>query len=95
MLWTAGLAGISLSLTSGCPSSVRRREPLTPPEGTPADAPPNVRLGWLTTMTGLVSIVAVVVLALTGHTEAAAAVAVIGGAVSAAGGVQVTVNIRQ
>jgi hypothetical protein len=52
-------------------------------------------LGWVTTLTGLVSIVAVVVLALTGHTKEATAVGVIGGAVCAAGGIRVTVVIRR
>ncbi|MFD4483243.1 hypothetical protein ACFVXC_41205 [Streptomyces sp. NPDC058257] len=45
-------------------------------------------------MTGLLAIVAVTVLALTGHGAAAAVVGVIGGGVSAAGGVQVTVHVR-
>lgn len=63
---------------------------------TSADTPRVIRLmGWLTAVTGLVSVVAVVFLVLTGHPEAATAVAVIGGAASAAGGIQVTVNIRR
>lgn len=69
---------------------------MTSLDGTPSKVRTDVRLlGWLTTVTGLVSVVAVVVLALIGHGEAAAAVGVIGGAVSAAGGIQVTVNIRR
>jgi hypothetical protein len=52
-------------------------------------------LGWLSAVTGLVSVIAVVILALTGHGEAALAVGVIGGAAGAAGGIQVTVNIRR
>ena len=96
LLATAGLAGISLSPDVGRPSTMRRSEALTPLDRTPSDTPHNVRLlGWLTTVTGLVSIVAVVVLALSGEPQAAAAVGIIGGAVSAAGGIQVTVNIRR
>ncbi|MET7786717.1 hypothetical protein ABZS93_08805 [Streptomyces sp900116325] len=52
-------------------------------------------LGWLTALTGLTSIIAVVVLVLTGHSAAGTAVAVIGGGVSAVGGIRVTVNIRR
>lgn len=47
--------------------------------------------GRLAAVTGLVSVIGAVVLAFTGHAEAAAAVGVAGGAV--AGGIQVTVNI--
>ncbi|MGW1847147.1 hypothetical protein [Streptomyces sp. NPDC001966] len=39
--------------------------------------------------------IAVVVLALTGHLAAAPAVAVLGGGMSAVGGIQVTVSIRR
>ncbi|MGW4696284.1 hypothetical protein ACWEO1_28375 [Kitasatospora cineracea] len=52
-------------------------------------------LGWLTAVTGLVSIAAVTVLAMTGHDAAAVAVGGIGGGVSAATGIQVTVRIRR
>ncbi|WP_406145085.1 hypothetical protein [Streptomyces sp. NBC_01012] len=62
------------------------RPPAVP--GTDARIP-----AWLTAATGLCSGVATVVLALTGHAEAAAAVGVAGGAV--AGGVQVTVNVQR
>ncbi|WP_199920480.1 hypothetical protein [Streptomyces katrae] len=57
--------------------------------------PPAGHLGWLTAVTGLVSIVAVAILTLTGHAAAATTVGVIGGGVSAAGGIQVTVRIRR
>ncbi|MCZ4102100.1 hypothetical protein C8250_042055 [Streptomyces sp. So13.3] len=52
-------------------------------------------LSWLTTLTGLLSVIAVVILTLTDHGEAAVAVGVIGGAMGTAGGIQVTVNIRR
>ncbi|MET9757391.1 hypothetical protein AB0K71_05285 [Streptomyces syringium] len=39
--------------------------------------------------------IAVVLLALTGHAAAASAVGLAGGAASAAGGIRVTVNIRR
>ncbi|MDT9692745.1 hypothetical protein Q5762_31355 [Streptomyces sp. P9(2023)] len=45
--------------------------------------------------TGVVSVIAVVVLGLTGHSEAATAAGVIGGAAFAFGGITVTVNIRR
>ncbi|MEU6965037.1 hypothetical protein [Streptomyces chrestomyceticus] len=41
------------------------------------------------------SVVAVVVLALTGHTQEAATVGVIGGALSAAGGIRISIHIRR
>ncbi|MCX4967095.1 hypothetical protein OHA98_20295 [Streptomyces sp. NBC_00654] len=46
-------------------------------------------------MTGLASIVAVVVLALTGHDTAAALAGAIGGGVSTTGTIRVTVRIRR
>ncbi|MFI6495422.1 hypothetical protein [Streptomyces sp. NPDC050564] len=46
-------------------------------------------------MTGLASIITVAVLALAGHAPAAAAVGVIGGGMSAAGGIQVTIHVRR
>ncbi|MFF3460468.1 hypothetical protein ACFYXH_40560 [Streptomyces sp. NPDC002730] len=49
-------------------------------------------LAWLAALTGLLSVVAVVFLALTGHTKEAA---IVGGAVCAAGGIRVTVVIRR
>ncbi|MFD9499261.1 hypothetical protein [Streptomyces sp. NPDC060035] len=61
----------------------------TPAEpGTGARAP-----GRLAAVTGLLSVIAAVILALTGHAEAAAAAGVAGGAV--AGGIHVTVNIHR
>lgn len=65
---------------------------MTAIDRTPSDLPrhPNL-LAWVTTLTALVSIVAVVVLALTHNTEAATAVGTIGGAVTALGG---TANLR-
>jgi len=59
---------------------------------TPNDLPRHpLLLVWVTTLTPLVSIVAVVVLALTHNPEAATAVGTIGGAVTALGG---TANLR-
>lgn len=55
---------------------------------------PNL-LAWVTTLTALVSIVAVVVLALTHNTEAATAVGTIGGAVTALGGSWVNLRTRR
>ncbi|MCX4852035.1 hypothetical protein [Streptomyces sp. NBC_00893] len=52
-------------------------------------------LAWAITATALVSIVAVVILALTHNTEAATAVATIGGAVTVVGGTQAGVRSRQ
>ncbi|MFJ8859331.1 hypothetical protein ACIRD8_12925 [Streptomyces sp. NPDC102451] len=49
--------------------------------------------GRLAAVTGLCSVIATVVLAFTGHAEAAAAAGVAGGAV--AGGIQVTVNVHR
>ncbi|MFI9585729.1 hypothetical protein ACIHCQ_28650 [Streptomyces sp. NPDC052236] len=67
---------------------------MTSIDRTPAEPSTHTRvLGWLTAATGLLSVIAAVILALTGHAEAAAAVGVSGGAV--AGGTQVTVNIRR
>lgn len=70
---------------------------MTQTEGTPSHGHHRGRVVgvWLTAVAGIVSIPAVVVLALTGHTEQAAAVGVIGGAMCAAGGIQVTVHIRR
>lgn len=62
------------------------RTPADPGTGGPAP-------GRLTALTGLVSVVGAVLLALTGHAEAAAAAGLAGGAV--AGGIQVTVNIQR
>lgn len=65
---------------------------MTTIDRTPNDLPRHPGLlAWVTTLTALVSIVAVVVLALTGNTEAATAVGTIGGAVAALGG---SVNLR-
>ncbi|MGW2638078.1 hypothetical protein [Streptomyces sp. NPDC001348] len=58
----------------------------------PGAAGPHV-LGWISAVTGLLTVVAVIVLAVTGHAGAAAAVAVAGGAVT--GGGRVTVTIRR
>ncbi|MFD4898976.1 hypothetical protein ACFVDT_02685 [Streptomyces sp. NPDC057699] len=62
------------------------RTPADPGTGGPAP-------GRLTALTGLVSVVGAVLLALTGHAEAAAAAGLAGGAV--AGGIHVTVNIQR
>ncbi|MBL1291582.1 hypothetical protein ACFTXO_03590 [Streptomyces sp. NPDC057067] len=61
-----------------------------PPAASGADAHTP---GRLAAVTGLCSVVATVVLALTGHGEVAVATGVAGGAV--AGGIQVTVNINR
>jgi hypothetical protein len=52
-------------------------------------------LGWLAVTAGVLSVPAVVVLALTGHSEQATAVGIIGDAMATVGGIQVTVNIRR
>lgn len=52
-------------------------------------------LGWITAITVLLSVVAVFILAMAGHSAAAVAVGLIGGSASAAGGIQVTVHIRR
>ncbi|MER7942210.1 MULTISPECIES: hypothetical protein [unclassified Streptomyces] len=62
------------------------RTPAGPGTGGPAP-------GRLTALTGLVSVVGAVLLAVTGHAEAAAAAGLAGGAV--AGGIHVTVNIQR
>ncbi|MDX3430848.1 MULTISPECIES: hypothetical protein [unclassified Streptomyces] len=62
------------------------RTPADPGTGGPAP-------GRLTALTGLVSVVGAVLLAVTGHAEAAAAAGLAGGAV--AGGIHVTVNIQR
>ncbi|MGX1955034.1 hypothetical protein [Streptomyces sp. CB02115] len=60
------------------------------------DSQQSTRLaGWLTTVTGLAAIVAVVVLALAGHETAAAVAGAIGGGASATGTIRVTVRIRR
>ncbi|MEU6688107.1 hypothetical protein [Streptomyces sp. NPDC046832] len=83
---TVALAGLLVALL---PSTIAGTIP------TASGRPSDVRLlAWLTAVTGLVSVIAVVILALTGHSEAALAVGVIGGAAGAAGGIRVTVNIR-
>ncbi|MCX4682478.1 hypothetical protein OG413_45955 [Streptomyces sp. NBC_01433] len=65
---------------------------MTAIDRTPNDLPRHPHLlVWVTTLTPLVSIVAVVVLALTHNAEAATAVGAIGGAVTALGG---TANLR-
>ena len=68
---------------------------MTSVDGTPAGTPEpsSNRLAWATHVTGLVSIVAVVVLALTHNAEASATVGAIGLAVT--GGVQVTARNRR
>ncbi|MFF2538756.1 hypothetical protein [Streptomyces cyaneofuscatus] len=52
-------------------------------------------LAWLTVITALVSIIAALILAMTGHSDVAVAVAAVGGTVSMAGGIQVIVQIRK
>ncbi|WP_322983131.1 hypothetical protein [Streptomyces sp. S584] len=67
------------------------RTPADPGTGGPAP-------GRLTALTGLVSVVGAVLLAVTGHAEAAAAAGLAGGAVAGgavAGGIHVTVNIQR
>ncbi|MFD5042189.1 hypothetical protein ACFWMX_15325 [Streptomyces sp. NPDC058378] len=67
---------------------------MTTTDRTPADPGTGGRApGRLTALTGLVSVVGAVLLALTGHAEAAAAAGLAGGAV--AGGIHVTVNIQR
>ncbi|MFJ8921372.1 hypothetical protein B046DRAFT_03698 [Streptomyces sp. LamerLS-316] len=67
---------------------------MTSTDRTPADPGTGGPVpGRLTALTGLVSVVGAVVLALTGHAEAAAAAGLAGGAV--AGGIHVTVNIQR
>ncbi|MEU3356122.1 hypothetical protein [Streptomyces sp. NPDC037389] len=69
---------------------------MTPSEPTPLPQRPHAKASaWATAATALGTIVAVVVLALTGHPEVATAAAGVGGAVSTAGGIRVTVNIRR
>lgn len=62
---------------------------------TPEHPHSAVRLAWAITATGLVSIVAVVILALTHNTEAATAVATIGGSVTVVGGAQAGMRSRR
>ncbi|WP_432040443.1 hypothetical protein [Streptomyces cucumeris] len=70
--------------------------PLTPLDRTATEPRTDVPLlSWLTPLTTLMCVVAVVILGLTGHTEAAVAVGVIGGGLGAATGIQITVNIRR
>ncbi|MEU3220163.1 hypothetical protein [Streptomyces sp. NPDC006971] len=65
---------------------------MTAIDRTPEELPRHPHLlTWVTTLTALGSIVAVVVLALTHNTEAATAVGTIGGAVTALGG---SANLR-
>jgi hypothetical protein len=52
-------------------------------------------LAWVTALTGFLSIAAVTALTLTGHPQEAAAAGLIGGAVSATGGIRVTVIVRR
>ncbi|MFI6121913.1 hypothetical protein ACIBCU_19080 [Streptomyces sp. NPDC051064] len=67
---------------------------MTSTDRTPAEPGTDARgPGRLAAVTGLVSVIGAVVLALTGHAEAAAAAGVAGGAV--AGGIHVTVNINR
>ncbi|MFF4983768.1 hypothetical protein ACFY3O_27415 [Streptomyces sp. NPDC001046] len=61
----------------------------------PTPPPSSTLLAWLTVVTGLVSILAVVILSLTHNTEAAATVGAIGTAVTAIGGVQLGMRNRQ
>lgn len=69
---------------------------MTTIDRTPNDLPrhPNL-LAWVTILTALVSIVAVVVLALTHQAEAATAVGTIGGAVTALGGSWANLRTRR
>ncbi|MDX3322457.1 hypothetical protein PV415_36770 [Streptomyces sp. ME03-5684b] len=69
---------------------------MTTTDRTPNDLPrhPDL-LAWVTTLNAMVSIVAVVVLALTHNTEAATAVGTIGGTVTALGGSWVNLRNRR
>ncbi|WP_159043038.1 MULTISPECIES: hypothetical protein [unclassified Streptomyces] len=68
--------------------------PGTPvPEPEPQPTPPSQRVATGMVIVGLAALVAVVVLALTGHPEATGSAAVIGSAF--AGGVSIRVNIRR
>ncbi|MFJ8751683.1 hypothetical protein ACIREO_20500 [Streptomyces sp. NPDC102441] len=67
---------------------------MTSIDRTPAEPGPEARgPGRIAAVTGLLSVVGAVILALTGHAEAAAAAGVAGSAV--AGGIHVTVNIHR
>nr|WSS64919.1 hypothetical protein OG284_28545 [Streptomyces sp. NBC_01177] len=67
---------------------------MTTTDRTPADlGTGGPAPGRLTALTGLVSVVGAVLLAVTGHAEAAAAAGLAGGAF--AGGIHVTVNIQR
>ncbi|MFK4071853.1 hypothetical protein [Streptomyces sp. NPDC029674] len=57
--------------------------------------PSSALLRWTTVLTGLLSIVAVLILSLTHNPEAAATVGSIGTAVTAIGGVQIGLRNRQ
>jgi hypothetical protein len=72
------------------------RKPVTSPDRTRSGTPVDTRiLGWFVAVTALASIIAVVILALTGYSAAAVSVGAIGAALAAAGSIQVTVNIRR
>ncbi|MGW4840083.1 hypothetical protein [Streptomyces globisporus] len=67
---------------------------MTPLDRTTGTGPSEARLlAWLTVTTALVSVVAAFILALTGHSDVAKAVAVVGGTVCAAGSIRVIIQI--
>ncbi|MFG2236163.1 hypothetical protein OG365_40225 (plasmid) [Streptomyces sp. NBC_00853] len=68
---------------------------MTTIDRTPNDSPSSNPLAWVIALTALVSIVAVVVLALTHNPEAATAVGTIGGAVTALGGSWANLRTRK
>ncbi len=65
------------------------------PEPPPTPVSPSRRLAMVMVAVGFVALVAVVALALTGHSEAAGPAATIGVAALTAGGFSITVNIRR
>ncbi|MER8091484.1 hypothetical protein ACIO6T_35775 [Streptomyces sp. NPDC087532] len=68
---------------------------MTSLDRTPEHSHSTAWLAWAITATALVSIVAAVILALTRNTEAATAVATIGGSVTVIGGAQAGMRSRR
>ncbi|MEU2834911.1 hypothetical protein ABZ667_40820 [Streptomyces lavendulae] len=63
---------------------------------TPTPLPPKAHLlGWLTAVTGLIAVIAVVVFVALGQGEAATAVGAVAAATLGVGGVRITVQIRR
>ena len=55
----------------------------------------SAALNWITTLTGLIAVIAASILAWTGATTAAAAVAAIAGGASLVGSIHIRVNIQR